>query len=73
MLSDLYVTGIKLVREIPADSYLRDLPVVKHLQNMGELPISKRVTFLIGENGVGKSTLIEAIAVSMGFNPEGGR
>ncbi|NMC79486.1 MAG: AAA family ATPase [Chloroflexi bacterium] len=72
MLSDLYVTGIKLVREIPADSYLRDLPVVKHLQNMGELPISKHVTFLIGENGVGKSTLIEAIAVSMGFNPEGG-
>lgn len=72
MLSDLYVTGIKLVREIPADSYLCDLPVVKHLQNMGELPISKHVTFLIGENGVGKSTLIEAIAVSMGFNPEGG-
>ncbi len=72
MLSDLYVTGIKLAREIPADSYLHDLPVVKHLQNMGELPISKHVTFLIGENGVGKSTLIEAIAVSMGFNPEGG-
>jgi predicted ATPase len=26
----------------------------------------------VGENGTGKSTLLEAIAVSMGFNPEGG-
>jgi predicted ATPase len=30
------------------------------------------VTFLIGENGTGKSTLLEAIAVKRGFNPEGG-
>jgi predicted ATPase len=30
------------------------------------------VTFLVGENGTGKSTLIEAIAVAAGFNPEGG-
>lgn len=72
MLSDLYVTSIKLAREIPPDSYLHDLPVVKHLQDMEELPISKRVTFFVGENGIGKSTLIEAIAVSMGFNPDGG-
>lgn len=72
MLSELYVTGIKLSREIPAESYLRGLPVIRHLQKMGELPISRRVTFFVGENGVGKSTLIEAIAVSMGFNPEGG-
>jgi predicted ATPase len=26
----------------------------------------------VGENGTGKSTLIEAIAVGLGFNPEGG-
>ena len=30
------------------------------------------VTILVGENGVGKSTLIEAVAVGMGFNAEGG-
>jgi predicted ATPase len=30
------------------------------------------VTFLAGDNGTGKSTLIEAIAVAAGFNPEGG-
>ena len=30
------------------------------------------VTYLVGENGVGKSTLLEAIAVAAGFNAEGG-
>jgi predicted ATPase len=30
------------------------------------------VTVLCGDNGTGKSTLIEAIAVAAGFNPEGG-
>src|SRR5439155_12118710 len=30
------------------------------------------VTFLVGDNGTGKSTLIEALAVAAGFNPEGG-
>jgi predicted ATPase len=26
----------------------------------------------VGENGTGKSTLLEAIAIAFGFNPEGG-
>jgi predicted ATPase len=30
------------------------------------------VTFFVGENGTGKSTLLEAIAVAEGFNAEGG-
>lgn len=30
------------------------------------------VTVVTGENGVGKSTLVEAIAVAYGMNPEGG-
>ena len=32
----------------------------------------RNVTLIIGENGTGKSTLLEAIAVACGFNPEGG-
>ena len=30
------------------------------------------VTYIIGENGMGKSTLLEGIAIALGFNPEGG-
>ena len=30
------------------------------------------MTFFVGENGTGKSTLLEAIAVAYGFNAEGG-
>lgn len=48
------------------------MPVVKNLREMEGIRLSKNVTFLVGENGVGKSTLIEGIAVAMGFNPEGG-
>jgi predicted ATPase len=45
------------------------LPAVKCLRT---LKLHPSVTFLIGENGVGKSTLLEAIAVAWGFNAEGG-
>lgn len=34
--------------------------------------LRSRVTFLVGENGTGKSTLLEALAECCGFNPEGG-
>lgn len=30
------------------------------------------VTFFVGENGTGKSTILEAIAAKVGFGPEGG-
>ena len=39
---------------------------------MESLRIEKPVTIFAGENGTGKSTLLEAIAVCMGFNAEGG-
>lgn len=45
------------------------LPAVKLLSKLDFHP---NVTFIIGENGTGKSTLLEAIAVANGFNPEGG-
>jgi predicted ATPase len=31
-----------------------------------------QVTFLVGDNATGKSTVVEAVAVASGFNPEGG-
>ena len=72
MFSDLFIKSISISDQLPAHSYLNDLAVIKSLQAMGRLNFTKRVTFLVGENGIGKSTLIEAIAVSKGFNPEGG-
>ena len=72
LLSSLYLNRVALTKEIPEGNYLRNLPVVKSLQQMDGLRLNKNVTFLVGENGVGKSTLIEGIAVAMGFNPEGG-
>lgn len=53
---------------IPPGSYLAGLPAV----HGGGLVFTSPVTFFIGENGTGKSTLIEAIAVAYGLNPEGG-
>lgn len=54
---------------ISRDSYLRNIPA---LQNIEEIILEKPVTFFAGENGTGKSTLLEAIAIAFGFNPEGG-
>lgn len=45
---------------------------IELIKNFTELDITSPVTFFIGENGVGKSTFIEAIAILCGLNPEGG-
>lgn len=71
MLTDLYVKSIFVKDRIPADNYISTLPVVEWLQKE-KIRLNKPVTFIAGENGTGKSTLIEALAVSLGFNPEGG-
>lgn len=66
-----YISRI-LVKPFQDDSYLSGLPIVKYLQEKGQLSFHKPVTFFVGENGTGKSTLIEAIAICAGFNTEGG-
>ena len=69
--SQLYISGLSLTKE-PPEEYLSRLPAVRWLREKGTLEFSRPVTFLVGENGVGKSTLLEAMAVAWGFNPEGG-
>ena len=66
-----YIKGIRL-SSIPHSEYPFNIPAVRHLKRTGGITLEKPVTFLVGENGTGKSTLIEAIAVAMGFNAEGG-
>lgn len=51
------------------DRYPFNLPFFK---TTDKLQFHPQVTFFVGENGTGKSSLIEAIAILSGFNPEGG-
>lgn len=67
-----FVADLEVVR--PAGSgddleYPMDIPAIA---GMGVLPIHPAVTFLVGENGSGKSTILEAVAYGIGLNPEGG-
>ncbi|MBO7702810.1 MAG: AAA family ATPase [Solobacterium sp.] len=50
-------------------SYIRGIEALRDTDRIG---FHKPVTFFTGENGTGKSTLLEGIAVAAGFNPEGG-
>ncbi|MCB1784392.1 MAG: AAA family ATPase [Alphaproteobacteria bacterium] len=42
------------------------------VKNIESIKFKTPVTFIVGENGSGKSTVLEAIAAGMGINPEGG-
>lgn len=55
--------------DVPQDSYVRDIPAIA---SCDAVDFSTGVTFLVGENGSGKSTFLEAVAVAWGLNPEGG-
>jgi len=49
--------------------YPFSLPAVR---NFSSMQLHPKVTFFVGENGTGKSTLLEAIAVNCDLNAEGG-
>lgn len=68
-----FLSGVSLDRQA-VDSFVAypfSLPIAHHLANE-TLDLHPQVTFLVGENGTGKSTLLEAIAVKWGFPAEGG-
>lgn len=67
-----YISQVRFMGGLKSYSYLQTLPVVQHLDKVKTLDFSSSVTFFVGENGTGKSTLLEAIAVAFGFNAEGG-
>lgn len=67
-----YIRQICLHHVPNEEDYPYNLPVVRFLQQSEGLSLNQPVTFFVGENGTGKSTLIEAVAVAMGFNAEGG-
>ena len=67
----IYLREIYLKRESVSDwsAYPYAIPAIKHLDR---LSLNQPVTFIIGENGTGKSTILEALAIKSGFNVEGG-
>lgn len=69
-MNNLFLKGFYINWDkIDKSSYLRN---VSAINNLTEFSFESPVTFFVGENGTGKSTLLEAIAVAYGFNPEGG-
>jgi len=66
-----FIAAVELLRDRVPDfsRYPFCIPAMRNLQT---LKLNPEVTFFVGENGTGKSTLLEAIAVVEGFNPEGG-
>ncbi|APC42286.1 AAA family ATPase [Clostridium estertheticum] len=69
--SNQYLRRLELKRESVESfsNYPFCLPTIK---NLSSLDFHPKVTFIVGENGSGKSTILEAIAIACGFNPEGG-
>ncbi|MEO3945931.1 AAA family ATPase [Gorillibacterium sp. CAU 1737] len=70
-MNSLFLRSVVLKRDKVENPhrYPFSLPVVRYLD---KLDLHEPVTFFVGENGTGKSTLLEAIAIQYGFNPEGG-
>jgi predicted ATPase len=55
----------------PGDRWPTSIPAVAQLLRDG-IELAPGVTFLVGENGSGKSTIVEGVALAYGLSPEGG-
>src|SRR5690348_5485700 len=66
-----YLRKIELCRE-KVDSFSKYPYCLAAVKNLSALEFHPKVTYIVGENGTGKSTILEAIAIAYGFNPEGG-
>lgn len=66
----IYLKHLSIEPPEGATAYPFDIPALRALD---DLSLTTSVTFLVGENGTGKSTLLEAIGTEAGFNVSGGR
>ncbi|WP_315118512.1 AAA family ATPase [uncultured Clostridium sp.] len=66
-----YLRHVELCRE-RIQSFSKYPYCLSAIKDLSILEFHRKVTYMVGENGTGKSTILEAIAVAYGFNPEGG-
>lgn len=66
-----YIRTVKLFKE-KVPSFSRYPFSLEAIRSLSSLEMHPKVTYIVGENGTGKSTILEAIATAYGFNPEGG-
>jgi predicted ATPase len=64
-----YVLGLRRTEHFQEHGFPYAVPAVAAIE---ELRLDAPVTLLAGDNGSGKSTIVEAIAAAMGFASEGG-
>jgi predicted ATPase len=65
-----YLLGLERDRDVDwGEGFPYDVPAVAAVEAM---KLDTPVTLLAGDNGTGKSTLVEAFAEAIGFAPEGG-
>lgn len=67
------VVEVRRADDVTANSTVwpGSIPAVRQLLDDG-LRLDPGITFLVGENGSGKSTILEGIAMAYGLSPEGG-
>ncbi len=65
----LQTVSLDIGNDVDTQAYPFTIPAVR---DIGKLKFHQDVTFFVGENGAGKSTVLEALAVALGFSPEGG-
>jgi predicted ATPase len=64
-----YILGLRRDEEKWGDGFPFEVPAVADIER---LELGAPVTLLAGENGAGKSTIIESIAAAIGFAAQGG-
>jgi predicted ATPase len=64
-----YIRSVHFKDDPPKNQFPFTIPAVAALDN---LHFHEDVTFFVGENGSGKSTVMEALAMAFGFSAQGG-
>ncbi|BBI35160.1 AAA family ATPase [Cohnella abietis] len=67
----MFLRGLEILRKSNINPNVYPFSVLA-IQNLEAIEFKTNVTFFVGENGSGKSTILEAIAHQCGFNTAGG-